>query len=268
MVFPSLQAAGQAEAMPRYRAIVEYEGDGFVGWQRQDNGLSVQEVIEEALVNFCGAQVVVAAAGRTDSGVHARGQVIHFDLDHDHPADDVMGAVNFHVRPARVALLAVELAAPEFHARFDALARHYSYRIINRRAPLAVDHGSAWHVVAPLDVGQMNLAAARLVGRHDFTSFRAAQCQARSPEKTLDRLTVTRDGDQVIVRAQARSFLHNQVRIMVGALKQVGEGKWTPDDVTAALEAKDRARGPQTVPPHGLYLTRVDYSPADGPLNG
>jgi len=249
--------------MQRYRAIVEYEGSAFVGWQRQENGLSVQEVIEDALVKFCGEKIAIAAAGRTDSGVHALGQVIHFDLPRDHSPDEVMGAVNYHVKPARVALVSVDLAAPEFHARFDAIARHYAYHIINRRAPLAIDKGQAWHVSTPLNVEQMNLGAARLLGRHDFTSFRAAQCQARSPEKTLDRLEVDRDGEQIIITAEARSFLHNQVRIMVGALKMVGEGKWTPDDVTAALDAKDRARGPETVPPYGLYLIQVDYPASD-----
>jgi tRNA pseudouridine38-40 synthase len=245
--------------MPRYKAIVEYEGSGFVGWQRQENGLSVQETVERALHEFCGEWVNVTAAGRTDSGVHALAQVIHFDLSTDHPAGTVMAAINFHVKPARVSVLSVEIAAPDFNARFDAVARHYRYRIINRKAPLAVDRGSAWHVAAPLDVDLMNDGARRFVGHHDFTSFRATRCQAKSPEKTLRRLEVVRDGEVVDIAAEALSFLHNQVRIMVGALKLVGEGKWSADDITAALEARDRARGALTAPPEGLYLVRVDY---------
>lgn len=251
--------------MPRYKAIVEYDGTGFVGWQRQENGPSVQAVVEQALFHFCGERITVFAAGRTDSGVHALGQVIHFDLERDYAADTVMGAINYHARPARVSIRSVELAAPDFHARFQAVSRHYRYRIINRRAPLALDRGFAWHVAAPLDVELMAEGAARLVGKHDFTSFRAARCQALSPVKTLTRLEVSRHGDEVNVVAQAPSFLHNQVRILVGALKLVGTGKWSPDDVTAVLEARDRQRGAPTVPPHGLYLVQVDYPPHSHP---
>jgi tRNA pseudouridine38-40 synthase len=249
--------------MPRYRAIVEYEGSEFVGWQRQDNGVSVQEVLEDALYKFCGERVAIGAAGRTDSGVHALGQTIHFDLTRDHAAAGVMGAMNYHSRPARVSVIDVALASSEFHARFDAIKRRYRYRIINRRAPLVIDRGIALHVAAPLDVDLMNLGAARLLGKHDFTSFRAVRCQANSPLKTLDRLEVSRHGDEVRIVAEARSFLHNQVRIMVGALMLVGEGKWTPDDVTTALEGRDRAHLAPTVPPHGLYLTGVDYPPLE-----
>jgi tRNA pseudouridine38-40 synthase len=245
--------------MPRYKAIVEYEGGGFVGWQHQENGLSVQETVERALHKFCGERIGVTAAGRTDSGVHALGQVIHFDLSEDYPVDRVMGAINFHTKPARVSILSVDVAAPDFNARFDATARLYRYRIVNRKAPLALDRGFAWHVAAPLNAERMNDGAQRFVGHHDFTSFRAARCQAKSPEKTLKRLEVSREGEVIDIRAEARSFLHNQVRIMVGALKLVGEGKWSPDDITAALEARDRARGGLTAPPNGLYLVRVDY---------
>lgn len=245
--------------MPRYKATIEYDGTPYVGWQFQDNGLSVQEVIEQALYQFCGERTPVAAAGRTDSGVHALGQVIHFDLARDHPVDAVMGAINFHSKPARVTVLRVEAVAPDFHARFQATSRHYLYRILNRPAPPALNREYVWHVATPLDVEMMRAGAARLIGRHDFSSFRAARCQAKSPVKTLDRLEVEQDGPEIRITIQARSFLHNQVRIMVGALRLAGEGKWSPDDVTAALEARDRAHGAPTVPPHGLYLARVDY---------
>jgi tRNA pseudouridine38-40 synthase len=245
--------------MPRYRLTLEYDGRAFVGWQRQDNGPSVQAAVEAAIVGFCGEAATVHAAGRTDSGVHALGQVAHVDLAKDAPTDTVRDALNAHLRPAPVAVLDAAIVGDDFHARFSAIERRYLYRIVNRRAPLALDAGRAWHVAHALDDAAMQRAAQRLVGRHDFTSFRAAECQAKSPVKTLDALDVARAGDEIRIAARARSFLHHQVRNMVGTLKLVGDGKWTADDVTAALDARDRAKGGPTAPAEGLYLVAVRY---------
>jgi len=245
--------------MPRYRLILEYDGTEFVGWQRQDNGFSVQQAVEEAITRFSGEEATVFAAGRTDAGVHALGQVAHVDLMRDWPADTVRDAVNFHLKPAPVSVLSAEMADDEFHARFSAKERVYRYRIVNRRAPLAIGRGHAWWVPSPLDADAMATAAQTLVGRHDFTTFRASICQAKSPVKTLDSLDVHREGEVIEVEARARSFLHHQVRNMVGTLKWVGEGKWTSADIEAALAAKDRARGGPTAPPEGLFLVRVRY---------
>ncbi len=245
--------------MTRYKLTLEYDGTGFVGWQRQDNGLAVQQVLEEAVEAFCGETVTVHGAGRTDAGVHASGQVAHLDLDKDTTADILRDAVNFHMKPHPVAVLEAETAAPDFHARFQARERRYLYRIVNRRAPLALDRGRAWWLPMPLDAGAMDEAAQVLVGQHDFTSFRAAECQSKSPVKTLDALTVARAGDVIEVRARARSFLHHQVRNMVGTLKLAGEGKWTSRDVGQALAARDRAAAGPTAPAAGLYLTAVAY---------
>jgi tRNA pseudouridine38-40 synthase len=245
--------------MPRYRLIVEYDGAGFVGWQRQENGLAVQQVIEEAIERFCGERVTVFAAGRTDAGVHALGQVAHFDLAREAEADTVRDAINFHLRPAAVAVLAAERAADDFHARFSAIGRAYLYRIANRRAPLVLDRGRAWWVPVPLDARAMHEAAQRLIGRHDFSSFRAAECQADSPVKTLAAIEVTQDGGEIRVTTRARSFLHHQVRNMVGTLKRVGEGKWSAEDVSRILVARDRAAAGPTAPAGGLYLTDVFY---------
>lgn len=245
--------------MPRYKIIIEYDGSPFVGWQRQNNGLGVQQVVEEALAAFAGETITVFAAGRTDAGVHALGQVAHFDLERDFAPDTVRDALNFHIRPHPVSVIAAETADAEFHARFQARERQYRYRITNRRAPLALDRGRAWWVPVPLDAAAMHAAAQVLVGNHDFTSFRASICQAKSPVKTLDRLDVSRDGDDIFIFACARSFLHHQVRNLTGTLKLVGEGKWTADDVAAALAARDRARGGPTAPPDGLYLTKITY---------
>lgn len=248
--------------MPRYKLTIEYDGAGLVGWQRQPNGPSVQETIETAIFRYCGAETAVHGSGRTDAGVHARAQTAHIDLARATDPEVIRGALNHHMKPARVAVLLVEEVAPDFDARRSARKREYLYRIINRRAPLALDLGKAWHVGAPLDPSAMAEAAKVLTGRHDFTTFRDTLCQAKSPVKTLDRLDVTRDGEEIRVVAAARSFLHHQVRNMVGTLKLVGTGKWDADDVAAALAARDRRAGGPTAPPDGLYLMRVWYEKA------
>lgn len=245
--------------MPRYKLTLEYHGGPFVGWQRQANGPSVQQAVEEAIGRFCGEDVRITCAGRTDAGVHALGQVAHVDLTRDWPADTVRDAVNFHIKPQPVAVLSAEVVPDDFDARHSAERRHYRYRIVNRRAPLTVDRGLAWHVIEPLDAGAMHAAAQRLVGRHDFTSFRAADCQAASPVKTLDRLDVARAGEEIVIIATARSFLHHQVRNMAGTLRLAGSGRWAADDVTAALQACDRAAAGPTAPAEGLYFVAVDY---------
>lgn len=247
--------------MPRFRLTVEYDGAPFVGWQRQDNGPSVQAALEDAVYAFSGERVEVAGAGRTDTGVHAEGQVAHFDLASDRfEAGTVMNAVNAHLRPLPVAVLFVTVADSDFHARFSATWRSYRYVIVNRQAPLALDAGRAWHIKVPLDVEAMAAGAERLIGHRDFTSFRATHCQAPSPMKTLDVLQISRLGERIVVEAKARSFLHHQVRNMVGTLKLVGEGKWQPADVTVALEARSRAAAGPTAPAEGLTLTAVGYA--------
>jgi len=245
--------------MPRYRLILEYDGTPFVGWQRQENGLSVQEAVERAVLAFCGEETTLVAAGRTDAGVHALGQVAHLDLARTVETDTLRDALNAHLRPHPVAVLEAEHAPDDFHARFSATARHYRYRILNRRAPPALEHGRVWHVPQLLDAEAMHAAAQALVGHHDFTTFRSAECQARSPEKTLDRLAVARTGDCIVIESSARSFLHNQVRSMVGSLKLVGLGKWRRRDLERALAARDRAACGPVAPPEGLFLVRVDY---------
>ncbi|OHC80779.1 MAG: tRNA pseudouridine(38-40) synthase TruA [Rhodospirillales bacterium RIFCSPLOWO2_12_FULL_67_15] len=245
--------------MPRYRLLLEYDGGPYVGWQRQENGLSVQEVLEGAIFALAGERVETIAAGRTDAGVHAEGQVVHFDLAREFPPETVRDALNFHMKPHPVAVREAALAPTDFHARFSAKSRSYVYRIANRRARLALDFGRKWWVPAPLDADAMAEAAKVLVGRHDFTTFRAALCQAQSPVKTLDVLTAERAGEDIVISARARSFLHHQVRNMVGTLRLVGEGKWTAADVRSALEARDRAKGGPTAPACGLYLVEVGY---------
>jgi tRNA pseudouridine38-40 synthase len=245
--------------MPRYRIIVEYDGTPFVGWQVQINGPSVAGAIASALHKLTGRTIAVHGAGRTDAGVHALAQVAHFDLDDEWDPLKLREGLNALVRPNPVAILVADRAADDFHARYSATARHYVYRIVNRRAPLALEVNRAWHVPQPLSEDVMHAAARHLIGRHDFTTFRSVECQAASPVKTLDDLSVSRSGDLVEIAASARSFLHNQVRSMVGSLKLVGEGKWQPEDVMRALAARDRAACGSVAPAHGLYLRRVDY---------
>ncbi|TVR99965.1 MAG: tRNA pseudouridine(38-40) synthase TruA [Rhodospirillales bacterium] len=245
--------------MPRYKLTLEYDGRDFVGWQRQDNGPSVQQALETAIHRFCRETVTVVAAGRTDAGVHALGQVAHVDLAAGWPARTVQNAVNFHLKPAAVAVVSAEVADPAFHARFSARARTYRYRIVNRPAPPVLERGRVWWVPRRLDAAAMAEAATVLIGRHDFTSFRAAICQAKSPLRTLDRLAVRRRDDAIEIEAEARSFLHHQVRNMVGALKWVGEGRWTAAHLAAALAARNRAHGGPTAPAEGLVLVAVTY---------
>ena len=245
--------------MTRYKLVIEYDGTNFVGWQRQTNGSSVQAALEDAVKGFCGEIITVYGAGRTDSGVHALAQVAHVDIDRDTTADTVRDALNAHLRPVPVSVLSATAVPDTFHARFSAIERVYRYRIINRRSPPAISHGQAWHVPVPLDTDAMDDAAQVLVGKHDFTTFRATLCQAKSPVKTLTSLKIVRREDDISIHARARSFLHHQVRNIVGTLKLVGEGKWTKADVVAALGACDRARGGPTAPAQGLYLTEVVY---------
>jgi tRNA pseudouridine38-40 synthase len=246
--------------MKRYCLTIEYDGGPFSGWQRQKNGPSVQGALEGAIFKLSGECVSVTGAGRTDAGVHARAQVAHFDLAKEFAPNTVRDALNVHLRPDPVAVLEAAIAAPNFHARFSATARQYEYRILARRAPPALDRGHVWHVARVLDVEAMQDGAAHLVGAHDFTTFRAAECQAKSPAKTLDRLDVSAQGEEIVVYASARSFLHHQVRSMVGTLKLVGEGKWRPRDVERALQACDRAACGPVAPAQGLTLVRVDYA--------
>lgn len=251
--------------MPRYRLTIEYDGTGLVGWQRQDNGPSVQQSLEEAIGAFCGETVTVHGAGRTDAGVHATGQSAHIDLQKDWPADQVRDATNAHLRPAAIAVLKAEQVPDDFDARFSAIGRSYRYLILNRRSPPALEAGRVWWVSRPLDAGAMHQAAQVLVGHHDFTSFRSTQCQAKSPVKTLDRLDVRRVGESIEITAEARSFLHNQVRAMVGTLELVGRGKWDTQAVAQALEARNRSAAGPNAPPEGLYLAGVRYAAAGAP---
>jgi len=250
--------------MQRYKLTLEYDGRGLVGWQRQPTGLSVQEIIETAFARFVGP-CLVQGAGRTDAGVHATLQAAHVDLERDMSPDEIQGALNFHMRPNAVSILSVERVPPEFHARISATKRTYLFRILNRRAPPGLERDRVWHVAVALDAARMAEAAEHLVGHHDFTTFRAKQCQAKSPMKTLDVLTVTRVGEEIHVIAEARSFLYHQVRNMVGTLKLVGSGQWQPDDVATALASRHRAAGGPTAPPDGLYLTGVFYDPLSAP---
>jgi tRNA pseudouridine38-40 synthase len=245
--------------MKRYKLTLEYDGSGFWGWQRLAAGPSVQEALETAFAKFCGHAVEVAGAGRTDSGVHALGQVAHVDLERDWHPHKIRDALNWHLKPQKVQALTVEEVPPGFHARFSAVHRAYLFRICDRPARPVIDWGRVWHVNHRLDVDAMRAAAALLVGHHDFSSFRAGDCQAKSPMKTLDRFDIAREGDEVVARVEARSFLHHQVRNMMGTVKLAGAGAWTPADVGKALAARDRRAAGPTAPPEGLYLVRVDY---------
>ena len=245
--------------MPRYKLTIEYDGAPFCGWQLQDNALSVQGALETAVEAMCGEPVRVHGAGRTDAGVHALGQVAHCDIAKSFAADRLRDGLNAHLRPLPISLREVEIVPETFEARFSARKRHYLYRIRNTRANLALDIGRVWRVPRRLDAGAMHEAAQRLIGKHDFTTFRDTECQAKSPEKTLDQLDVLREGDAINIVTSARSFLHSQVRSMVGSLVWVGEGRWSADDLAAALAACDRAACGPVAPPEGLYLVRVEY---------
>ena len=245
--------------MTRWRLTVEYDGGPFMGWQRQDHGPSVQQTLEEALDRMTGERATVTAAGRTDAGVHALAMTVHADLDRELTPHRLREGLNALVRPAPVSVLDVEPVADDWHARFSCIGRRYRYRILNRRAPPALDAGKVWHIAVPLDAEAMQAGAARLVGRHDFTTFRSAHCQSESPVKTLDRLDVRRVGEEIHVEAAARSFLHHQVRSMVGCLALVGRGQWTPEEIGTALEARDRAALGLNAPPQGLYFVEAVY---------
>jgi tRNA pseudouridine38-40 synthase len=245
--------------MPRYKLTVEYDGRPFAGWQIQADQLTVQGLLTSAVEALSGDKTLVQGAGRTDAGVHARTQVAHVDLTKEWNTDTIRDALNAHLRPHPIAILAAERAADDFNARSSAIRRHYLYRIVNRRADLTLDAGRAWRVPRRLDAAAMHAAAQRLVGKHDFTTFRSTECQAKSPEKTLDVLKVERDGEDIYVTSVARSFLHNQVRSMVGSLVLVGEGKWSSDDLAKALDARDRTACGPVAPPDGLYLMKVEY---------
>lgn len=248
--------------MTRWKLTIEYNGAPYCGWQRQDGQPSVQQEIEEAIFKFCQQEIRIHAAGRTDTGVHALGQVAHFDLDYGDrtlTGYDLAKALNAHLRPQPIAIISAEEADPEFHARFMAKNKLYRYRIINRRAPLTVDQGFAWYIWKDLDVAAMHDAAQVLVGRHDFTTFRDTDCQAKSPVRTIDRIEIKKIGEEVIMEMEGKSFLHHQVRNTIGTLLLVGKGEWTKADLKAALEAKHRTKGGITAPPDGLSLVRIDY---------
>jgi tRNA pseudouridine38-40 synthase len=249
--------------MPRYKLTIEYDGGGLVGWQRQANGLSVQQALETAITKFCRERVTIHGAGRTDAGVHALAQIAHVDLARTIAPEVLRGAVNHHLRPAAITLLAAETAPDAFDARLSAIGRVYLYRILNRRAPPALERGRVWQVAPPLDLEAMREGARHLIGHHDFSTFRDSLCQAKSPLKTLDALELRRAGDEIHIEARARSFLHHQVRNMAGTLKLVGLGRWHAGDVARALAARDRRAGGPTAPPEGLYLVEVRYPAFD-----
>jgi tRNA pseudouridine38-40 synthase len=245
--------------VPRYGLTIEYDGRPFVGWQRQDNGPSIQAALEDAVKALSGEAAVVHSAGRTDAGVHALAMQAHVDLEKTFRSDVVRDALNQHLKPQPIAVLSAQIASDDFHARFSCIERAYEYRIVNRRPPLTLDVGKAWRVPAALDAGAMHDAAQCLIGRHDFTTFRAAQCQAETPVKTLNEISVARAGEDIMIRCAARSFLHHQVRSITGSLVEVGRGKWRLRDLKAALEAKDRSACGPVAPPDGLYFVRAVY---------
>ena len=252
--------------MPRFKLTIEYDGSGLCGWQRQNENYSVQAAIQKALFKATGQQVEVIASGRTDAGVHATGQVIHFDADEKWSDFKIKEAINFHLRrdeqlpfEGQVVAIESEIASPEFHARFDARKRHYLYRIINRRAHLSLEQNRAWHIVENLDSAAMHEAAQILVGKHDFTTFRSTECQAKSPIKTIDEINVSQSNELIEIKISARSFLHHQVRNIAGAMRLIGNQKWSQTSLKCALNSQNRIYGPPTAPPYGLYLVKVDY---------
>ena len=250
--------------MSRWKLTIEYDGSGFCGWQKQAHDVSVQQVLEEAIQKFSSETVTLHVAGRTDAGVHAKAQVAHFDLVKETTGDVIRDAMNFYARPNKVVILLAEKVMDTFHARFDAIHRSYSYQIINRRPPLALDVEKAWHVHKPLDLVSMQEAAKRLIGKHDFSTFRAQHCQANSPLRTLDEFTLSREGELIIFETRARSFLYHQVRNMVGTLTLVGNGQWNLDDFSRAFAACDRTKGGPTAPPHGLFFRGAAYAEDSG----
>jgi tRNA pseudouridine38-40 synthase len=245
--------------MPRYMLMLEFDGGPFVGWQRQENGVSIQGVLEEAVFRFCGETVIAHSAGRTDAGVHALAMPAHFDIEKETDAHTVREAINYYLKPAPIAAVTAERVAEEFHTRFSATRRHYRYRLVNRRAPLTLDAGRAWRLAPPLDAAAMHDAAQVLIGKHDFTTFRASTCQATTPVKTLSSIATTREGDDIYVETSARSFLHHQVRSIVGSLVEVGLGRWSAADFADAFRACDRRRCGQVAPAEGLYFLKADY---------
>ncbi len=245
--------------MPRFHLILEYDGTPFVGWQKQATDLSVQEALENAGEALSGAPAASVAAGRTDAGVHALAMSVHIDLAKDFPADTVRDGLNAHLGTLPIAVISAHKVSEDFHARFSCIGRQYFYRIAERRSPPALDAGRVWHIPYPLDAGAMQEAAQCLIGEHDFTSFRASLCQAKSPVKTLDRVEIFRARDEIILRFAARSFLHNQIRSLVGSLERVGAGKWAVGDMQKALEAKSRSACGPVAPAHGLYFEKALY---------
>jgi tRNA pseudouridine38-40 synthase len=254
--------------MKRWKLTIEYDGSNYYGWQRQDGDISIQQAVEEAIQKFCGQEIRIQGAGRTDARVHAKGQVAHFDLDYgdrEMNGFELAKAINFHLKPQPIAISHAEIVGEDFHARFSAKNKLYTYRIVNRGATIALDQSRVWHKKKKLDIEAMIKAAKYLEGTHDFTTFRGTRCQAKSPVRTLTRLEIeTKDyddheGKEILIHAESKGFLHHQVRNMVGSLSLVGEGKWTPEDLKPALEAKDRKAGGPTAPSQGLYLIRIDY---------
>ncbi len=246
--------------MPRYKLTIEYDGTGFAGWQRQADMPSIQQSIEEAIGKYCGEQVTLQCAGRTDAGVHAMGQVAHMDIRAQRSEYSIQQGINYHLETPQISILSVDKTSDDFHARFDAVKRKYMYHIITRNAPLAINNNRAWRITEPLDISAMQQAADEvLVGKHDFSSFRDSKCQAKSPIKTIDNISIIKQGQLITITIEALSFLHHQVRIIVGCLRLIGNGKWQISDLKAARDAKDRKAAAATAPACGLYLLSVDY---------
>jgi tRNA pseudouridine38-40 synthase len=245
--------------MPRYKIIIEYDGSNISGWQRQAHCASVQQFIEEAIEKFSKEKVTIHASGRTDAGVHAKGQVAHFDLERSYSLKEVQGAINYFLKPNKIIIIGCEEVNKDFHARFSSLKRHYQYVVLNRKAASVLDENRSWHIRDELNIKNMQMAAKHLLGKHDFTSFRAVHCQAKSPIKTIDEIEIFKEGEKIFFNLKATSFLHHMVRNIVGSLVLVGQGKWQPDDIEKVLEAKDRSKAGATAPACGLYFVKVDY---------